>query len=179
MPASRIWRVADGHRPLDLEADRLAEAPPSELLLDRHQQVVGLVLLDREVRVARHPEEVVLDDLHPGEQRVEVGLDDLVDQDEPARLDLDEARQDLGDLDPGEPGLVRLRVAEADGDRQAECRDVRERMARIDRERRQDRVDLLEEPLPELRVVLRDRRVVDELDALPLPARRGAPRRWS
>ena len=30
----------------------------------------------------------------PGEQHVEVGLDDLVDQDEVVRLDLDEARQD-------------------------------------------------------------------------------------
>ena len=52
------------HRALDLEADRLAEPAAAELLLDRHQQVVRLVLLDREVGVAGHPEEVVLEDLH-------------------------------------------------------------------------------------------------------------------
>ena len=70
------------HRALDLEADRLAEAPPAELLLDRQEQVVGLVLLDREVGVAGDPEEVRLEDLHAAEQEVEVGLDDLVDQHE-------------------------------------------------------------------------------------------------
>ena len=62
----------------------------------------------------------------------------------------------------------------ADGDRQAERRDVRERVARIDGERRQDRVDLVEEPLAERRVVLRDVGVVDDLDALGERARRGS-----
>ena len=95
MPREQDLARRRRHRPLDLEPDRLAEAPPPELLLDRQQQVVGLVLLDREVGVAGDPEQVVLDDLHPGEQQVEVGLDDLVEQDEPVRLDLDQARQDL------------------------------------------------------------------------------------
>ena len=44
--------------------------------------------------------------------------------------------------------------------------DVRERVARIDGERRQDREDLVEEPLAERGVVLGDRRVVDDLDAV-------------
>ena len=52
------------HRALDLEPDGLAEAAPAQLLLDRQQQVVRLVLLDREVGVAGDPEEVVLHDLH-------------------------------------------------------------------------------------------------------------------
>ena len=56
------------HRPLDLEPDRLAESPAPKLLLDRHQQVVGLVLLDGEVGVAGDPEQVGLDDLHAREQ---------------------------------------------------------------------------------------------------------------
>ena len=55
----------------DLEPDHLAEAPAPELVLDGREQVVGLVG-DVEVGVARHPEEAVGDDLHPGEQRVEV-----------------------------------------------------------------------------------------------------------
>ena len=164
-PRSRIARVVGRHRALDLEADGLAEAPPPELLLDRHQQVVGLVLLDREVGVAGDPEQVVLDDLHAAEQQVEVGLDDLVEQHEAVRLDLVEPRQDLGDLDPGEAPLVGLRVAQPDRDREAERRDVRERVARVDRERRQDRVDLVDEPLAEGGVVLGDRGVLDDLDA--------------
>ena len=69
------------NRALDLEPDDLAEAAPAQLLLDRHQQVGRLVLFDREVGVARDPEEVVLDDLHAGEQHVEVGGDDLLDYD--------------------------------------------------------------------------------------------------
>ncbi len=154
------------HRALDLEPDGGAEATPAELLLDRQEEVVGLVLLDLEVGVAGHPEEVVLVDLHAGEQRVEVGLDDLVEQDEAGRLDLEQARQDLRHLDPGEAALAGLRVAQADRDRQAERRDVRERMARIDRERGEDREDLVEEALAKGLVVLGDRGVVDELDAL-------------
>ncbi len=81
-------------------------------------------------------------------------------------LDLEQARQDLRDLDPGEAALAGLRIAQADRDRQAERRDVRERVARIDRQRRQDREDLVEEALAERLVVLGDRGVVDELDAL-------------
>ena len=50
------------HGSLDLETDRLAEAPAAELLLDGQQQVVGLVLLEGEVGVAGDPEEVVLFD---------------------------------------------------------------------------------------------------------------------
>ena len=69
------------HRALDLEPDDLAEAALAQLLLDRHQQVGRLFLLDREVGVARDPEEVVLEDLHAREQRVEVGGDDLLEQD--------------------------------------------------------------------------------------------------
>ena len=53
-----------GHPPLDLEPDRLAEAPAPELLLDRDQQSLGLLLVQRQVGVAGHPEEVVPQDLH-------------------------------------------------------------------------------------------------------------------
>ena len=168
---------AGRHRALDLEADGLAEPAPPQLLLDGEQQVVGLVLLDREVGVAGHAEEVVLQDLHAGEQGVEVGLDDLVDEHEPRRLDLDEARQDLRHLDPGEAALAGGRVAQADRDRQAERRDVRERVAGVHGERRQDREDLVEEPLAERLVVLGDRGVVDELDRPRRPATGGRRRR--
>ena len=160
------------HRPFDLEADRLAEAAAPELLLDREEEVVGLVLLEGQVGVAGHAEEVVLLDLHALEEQVQVGLDDLVQQDEPVvadrltgdPLELQESGQDRRDLDPRESPDAGLGISQADGDRQGQGRDVREAMARVDREWRQDGVDLLDEPPSERRVVIRDFAVVEQLD---------------
>ena len=55
------------HAALDLEAHHLAEAAPAELLLDRLEQVVGLVR-DVVVGVARDAEERVVEDLHAREE---------------------------------------------------------------------------------------------------------------
>ena len=95
-----------GHRTLDLEPHDLAEAPLAQLLLDGHEQVGRLFLLDRQVGVARHPEEVVLDDLHAREQRVEVGGDDLLEQHVGVLTDLHQARQDGRHLDAREEALA-------------------------------------------------------------------------
>ena len=111
-------------------------------------------------------------DRHALEEEVEVGLDHLVEQDEPVvadrlagdPLELQEARQHRRDLDPRESPDAGLGIAQADGDRQGQGRDVREAMARVDREWRQDGVDLLDEAPPERRVVLRDLAVVEQLD---------------
>ena len=81
-------------------------------------------------------------------------------------LDLEQARQHRRDLDAGEALLAADRVAQADGDREAERADVRERMARIDGERCEDREDLVVEPLAERGVVLRDGAVIDDVDLL-------------
>ena len=59
----------------------LAEAAAAQLVLDRLQQVVGLVG-DREVGVAGDAEDVVVDDLHAREQRVEVVGDHVLERDE-------------------------------------------------------------------------------------------------
>ena len=155
-----------GHRPLDLEPDRLAEAASPDLLLDREQEVVGLVLLDRDVRVAGDAEQVGLEDLHAPEQLVEVRLDDLVEQHESAGVDLHQARQERRDLDAREPLLPGVGVAEPDGDRQGEGADVRERMPGVDRERRQHRVDLVVEALAQGVVVVGDVVVVEDRDPL-------------
>ena len=64
-----------------------------------------LVLLDRQVGVARDPEEVVLDDLHAREQHVEVGGDDLLEQHVGARRHLHQPRQDRRHLDAREAPL--------------------------------------------------------------------------
>ena len=58
------------HRAGDLEPDRVAEAAPVQLELDRLEQVVGLVG-DLEVGVARDAEDAALGDLHLREQPVE------------------------------------------------------------------------------------------------------------
>ena len=70
------------HVGLDLEPEGLAEAAAAQLHLDRDEQVVRLVLFEREVGVAGDPEGVVVPDGHPGEQRVQVGRDDLLQRDE-------------------------------------------------------------------------------------------------
>ena len=164
-----------GHRALHLEAHRLAEAPAPDLLLDREQQVVRLVLLDRDVGVAGDPEEVGLQDLHAPEQLVQVRLDHLVQEHELVALDREQARQDRRDLDPREAALAALGVPQADGDRERERADVRERVPGIHRERREHREDLVVEAAPERLVVLRDILVVEDLHALggELPADRG------
>ena len=52
----------------DLEAHDRAEAAAPHLLLDRGEEVGGLVLLDLDVGVARHAEEVRRDDLETGKE---------------------------------------------------------------------------------------------------------------
>ena len=68
--------MPDGH----LEADGLAEAAPVQLELDGGQQVLGVVLVHRQVGVAGDPEDVVLGDRHRREEGVEMGGDDLLDR---------------------------------------------------------------------------------------------------
>ena len=81
------------HRLLDFEPDDLAEAATAELLLDRPHHVVGLVG-DVVIGVAGDPEEGVIDHLHPGEQRAEVGPDQGVERDHPgAPADAKEATE--------------------------------------------------------------------------------------
>ena len=62
---SSTWsEMVDG----DLQPDRRAEPAPGQLPLQRLQQVLVAVVVDLELGVAGDPEQVVLDDLHAGEQ---------------------------------------------------------------------------------------------------------------
>ena len=106
-----------------------------------------------------------LEDGHAGEEHVQVGRDHLLEQHELARLDLDETRQDGGHLDPSESLLLVVRVLHADCQRQAEGADVREGMAGVDGQRRQDRVDLVCEALADGFVVVGYVGVVDDADS--------------
>ena len=65
----------------DLEPHHLAEAAAAELVLDRLQEVVGLVG-DREVGVAGDAEVAVVDHVDPREEGVQVGRDHLLQRDE-------------------------------------------------------------------------------------------------
>ena len=55
--------------------------------------------------------------------------------------DLDQAGEHVGDFDAGEP-LFSLRIDHDHGQAEAEVGDIGERMAGVERERRQDREDL-------------------------------------
>ena len=125
------------HRVGDLEADGPVEAAAAQLHLDGFEQVVGLLLLDREVGVAGDAERRRLLDLHAGEQAVEMGDDELLGGEVATLVDRHEAREQVGHLDPGEALLAALGVADERGDGQGQVGDVRERVARIDRQRRE------------------------------------------
>jgi hypothetical protein len=133
------------HAGADLEPHDLAEAPAPKLVLDRLEEVVGLVG-HLEVGVARDPEHVVAEDVHPGEQGVQVTGDDLLERDQRVGRDLDEPRQDLlRDLDARVDLLVEIGVVQPHDQAERQVRDIGERTAVADRERRQHREDLLAE----------------------------------
>ena len=73
-------RVDRSPRPRGGPAARTGGACSS--LLERLEQVLGVVLLDLEVLVAGDPERVVLEDLHAREELVEVRGDDVLERDE-------------------------------------------------------------------------------------------------
>ena len=103
-------------RLLDLEAHWRAEASARQLALEGFQQVLCLVLLDLDVLVASDPERVALENLHAGEEGVEVGGDDVLERDEAlAAVEWDEAWQGRRHLDAGEVLLLGVRVAHDDG----------------------------------------------------------------
>ena len=135
----------------ELEPDDLAEAAAADLVLDRLAQVVGLVG-DVVVGVAGDAEERVIEDLHPREERLDVVGDHVLERDERlAVADRQEPPQQLlRDLDAGEHLGLLLGVAEHDDQAEREVRDVGERPADAEDERRQRREDLAAEELVEL-----------------------------
>ena len=124
-----------GHRLLDLEPDRRAEPAAQQLLLERGEEVLRVVLLDLEVLVAGDPEGVHLEDLHAREQPLEVLADDVLERDEPLVAERHEPVEDRRHLDPGEVLLAGLGVADRDGQVEREPGDVGERVRRVDRQR--------------------------------------------
>ena len=143
------------HVGLDLEPEGLAEATAAQLHFDGDQEVVRLVLFESEVGVAGDPEGVVVADGHAGEQRVQVGGDDLLERDEALAVGHDdEAGQGRRHLDPGDASLARGGVLHLDHQVEREVRDVREGVAGIDRQRGEHGVDLALEDLVEVPAIL-------------------------
>ena len=139
-----------GHGLVDFEPHRPPEPPPPQLHLDGHQQVVGLLLLEGEVGVARDPERVVALDLHPRKKGLEVGGDHLLQGDpSPAVGQGEEAGEERRDLDPGEAALPAGGVAHDDGEVEREVGDVGEGVPRVHGQRGEHREDPLGEHLPD------------------------------
>jgi hypothetical protein len=93
---------------------------------------------------------VVLHDLHAREQDVQVGRDDLFQQDIGARAHLPQPGQHGRHLDAREAALAGVGVTDRDGHRQRQVADIRKRVGGVHRERREHREDLVQELLAQL-----------------------------
>ena len=131
------------HRVGDFEAHGAVEPAAAQLHLNGLEEVVGLLLLDREIGVASHAERRRLADHHPRKQAVEVGHDELLGGQIAALVDRHQTGEQVGHLDPGEAVLAGLGIANEHGDRQGEVGDVGEGMARVDRQRGEHGEDAL------------------------------------
>ena len=133
-----------------LEPDRVAEVPLQQLALQRDAQVLDFFLVDEELGVPRHPELVGPLDRHAGEQLVHVGMQDRSQVDEgvfavPDRgRQPDRARQDARRLHDRDARAAAECIAalQLDDEVEALVEDARERMRRVEPERRQDRQHL-------------------------------------
>ena len=136
-----------GHAGIDLQThDPCMPATAAQLGLDRGQQVLGIAVDVVQVAVAGDPERVMGDDLHAGKKRGQVKRDHILERHVTLAFNQrDEARQDGWDLDASEPLLPALRIANHHREVQREMRDVRKRMAGVDREWCQHWEDLLAE----------------------------------
>ena len=154
----------------DLETYRLGGSLPiAKHRFHCFEQVVGFNLLDGEVGASGDPKLVVVDDVLPAEEPIEVPPDELLQGNQAASVgEGDEARDVLGDLHPGElQASVVIRAAQEHREVQRKVRDERERVGRVHGQRCQNREDfLLEHRIQMLAVREIDRRVIDEPNSL-------------
>ena len=151
------------HRLGQFEAHDAGHPPLAQLLLDHRQQVVGVLLVHLDVGVARDAEQVVLQHAHAGKQRLQVAADHALQRHEAAFGPAVAAgvvdgqrhppRQVFRQLDPHEAPLARARLLDHHAQRLAQVADERERVAGVDRQRRQDREDVAAEEVVRRRLV--------------------------
>ena len=161
----------------DLEARRTGEAATVELPLERLHQVVDFFFIDVQIGVSGDPELVAPLHPHAGEELFDVRVDHRGEHDELPRLigilrrERDDAGEhprrldDRGTADPAE----RILPLQGDDEVQRLVRDPRERVRRIEPDRRQDRehfaVEVVLDPLALLRGPVPP---LDQLDVLRL-----------
>ena len=144
----------------------------AQFLLDGVEQVARLLLVDIEVAVARDAEEVSALDLHPAEKRLHMLLDDVSEEDIVVAAGLrgkrHEPRQDARGLDDCDVGADAI-TFELDDDIQAFVEELRKRVRGVDRKRREDGINGLEEKFFKMSALCGGNiRVVVEADALRL-----------
>ena len=142
------------HVGLDLQQRQRTIAQLLQPAVNRFEQVVRFILLDHHVGVADDAEQVRAFDLGARKQLLDITANDVLEKDvrdAGQRRDVvgqrDEPRQHAGHLDARE--FRAAGVPHAYGEVHAEVRDIGERMARVERERRQDRKDVILEILRE------------------------------
>jgi hypothetical protein len=147
------------HRAVDLDAHRFAPGPLLHDLLDRGEEVGGLVHLDLEIRVPCDPEREGADNFETGKEPVQVGGYEVFEVNEMDALvvpadrtigfgDPDEPGEEVGrNLEPGKE-LFPARVPHDNGEVEREVRDERERVRAVEGKGRENREDLVgEEPV--------------------------------
>ena len=142
------------HRRLDLETDHAAAAALLERRLEQAHQILGL-FLHLEIGIADHAERALSLHFVTGKQAARVEHDHLLQRDEARGSRFREIRQAdeaLGPRRQADERIQNLAVAPANqlqGDGGAEIGNERERMRRVDGERRQHREDVAEEVILE------------------------------
>ena len=135
-------------RLLDLEPDRRAEPAPQQLLLQRREQVLGVVLLDLEVLVAGHPERVDAR-APPCRGTAASGASAMTSSSGTNRWSPTGTNREKigGTLTRAKCSLPVLGLRTSDREVERQPGDVGERVRRVDRQRRQHREDPLLEQL--------------------------------
>ncbi len=137
------------HMGVGLQPDHRAAPAPLERGLEQAHEILGL-FLDFQIAVADHAERALRLDRIAGEQFLDMGQNDRVEQHQP-RAARRRVRQADEAVDLARHAHQRLHARAGDGmdeierQRQPEIGDEGERMGRIDRQRRQDRKDVQEE----------------------------------
>ncbi len=126
----------------DFEANRRTPGlAAQQLLFEGEQQVFGVVLFDFDILIAGHAEGAVGDDLHAGEELIQMSGDHLLQRNEPPVAQRHEPAQHIGDFHPCELGDATHRIADQHGEVHAQAGDVGERVGWIHRERGEYRED--------------------------------------
>ena len=134
----------------DLQAHGEAELALRQLALQRLAQVLDLFLVDPQVGVAGDAKLRIADDFAPGEQLVQMGVDDRGQQHEgvvgagDVRRHGDHPRHDARRLDDGDVGFAPEGIGpgQLDDEVKALVDHLRKRVRRVEADRRQQRPDL-------------------------------------